>query len=98
MARERRNQLEAQLIERASRDRGFRQELMRDPRGLIGRELGLEIPPTVDIRVVEESTTASYLVLPPAPAASGQQLSDHDLEAVAGGWSDSCLCGPTIAC
>ena len=82
---QRRNDLQSQLIERATRDQGFREELIRDPRGVIGRELGVEIPQSVEIRVVEESPTASYLVLSPAPASPGQQLSDQDLEAVAGG-------------
>ena len=84
---QRHNDLQSQLIERATRDQGFREELIRDPRGVIGREMGVEIPPTVEIRVVEETPTASYLVLPPIPATAGQQLSDEDLEAVAGGWT-----------
>ena len=84
---QRRGELQSEIIERATRDPGFRQELIRDPRDVIGRELGVEIPPSVEIRVLEESTTTSYLVLPPAPVAAGQQLSDRDLEAVAGGWT-----------
>ena len=95
---QRRSELRAQLIERATRDQAFRQELVRDPKGVIQRELSVEIPPGVDIRVVEESPTTSYLVLPPAPVASGQQLSDRDLEAVAGGWSAWTDCGSCDAC
>ena len=81
----RRDELQGQLIERATRDQAFREELVRDPKVVIQRELGLEIPESVDIRVVEETPTTSYLVLPPAQAASGQQLSDRELEGVAGG-------------
>ena len=96
-----RNHLEAQLIERATRDQGFREELIRDPKGVIGREFGIDVPGSVEIRVLEETPTASYLVLPPAPVASGHELSDRDLEAVAGGWSgdsDCGSCGDTCTC
>ena len=84
---QRRDELQSRLIERATRDQGFREELMRDPRGVIGREMGIDVPEGVEIKVVEESPTTSYLVLPPAPASPGQELSDRELEAVAGGWS-----------
>ena len=50
---QRRSELQGQLIERATRDHAFREELVRDPKVVIQRELGLEIPPGVDIRVLE---------------------------------------------
>lgn len=81
------NEMQAQLIERATRDPSFRKELMADPRGVIRREFGVDVPDSVDIQVVEDSPTTSYLVLPAAEATAGQQLSDDELEAVAGGWS-----------
>ena len=80
-------EMQAQLIERATRDPEFRRELIDDPRAVIQREFGIDVPDSVDIRVVEESPTTSYLVLPAVQAATGQELSDEDLEAVAGGWT-----------
>ena len=94
---QRRSELQAQLIERATRDQSFREELVRDPWGVIGRELHVEIPPGVEIRVVEETPTTSYLVLPPPPAAPGEELSDGDLDMVAGG-STASTCYTLCAC
>lgn len=89
---QRRDELQAQLIERATGDPTFRRELMADPKGVLERELGLKLPPTLDIRVLEETPARNYLVLPPAPATAGHDLSDQDLQAVAGGWTGGSDC------
>jgi hypothetical protein len=80
-----RRELEAGLIERASKDEAFRRALVADPRGTIERELGVRVPEGVGLTVVEETPTARYLVLPPAPSRGGGTLADAELEAVAGG-------------
>jgi hypothetical protein len=85
-----REDVEQRLVERATRDAGFRQQLINDPRRAVEGELGVSLPAGVNVRVVEESANDLVLVLPPAGAASGQ-LSDAQLGAVAGGsnsWND----------
>ena len=83
-----RQQLEARLIDRALQDDAFRQELVRDPKGVVARELGMEqLPEHIQVQVLEESPSTVYLVLPPPVPGVGTELSDADLEAVAGGWS-----------
>jgi Nitrile hydratase, alpha chain len=77
-----------QVIERATRDSQFRQELLRDPAKTVEQELGVSIPKSIELRVVEETSSMLYLVLPPQPVAAGQELSDQELEQVAGGWSE----------
>ena len=82
-----RQQLEAQLIDRALQDETFRQELVRDPKAVFARELGIALPEHIQVQVLEESPTTVYLVLPQRVPGAGAELSDADLEAVAGGWS-----------
>jgi hypothetical protein len=54
---------------------------------IIEQELGTGVPAQVQIRVVEKTPDTTYLVLPPSasPLGQGGELSDRDLEAVAGG-------------
>lgn len=85
-----RQTLETQVLERAARDPQFRQQLKRDPRGTVARDFGVQIPPHITVETLEETSSKVYLVLPPAAAQRGQELSGHELESVAGGWSDPC--------
>ena len=57
------------------------------PRGPWSRSWGGQLPEGVEVRVVEESADTIYLVLPSASALGDQggELSDEELEAVAGG-------------
>ena len=83
-----RGKLEQQVIERASRDPQFREQLKQDPRGTVARDFGVEVPPDITVEVVEETPSRVYVVLPPVPAQSGGELTDHELEEVAGGRRD----------
>ena len=83
-----RRALEAQLIDRAMKDETFRQELVRDPKGVFERELSIRIPEHITVQVLEESPTTVYLVLPPPVDSAGTEVPDAELEAVAGGGKD----------
>jgi hypothetical protein len=78
-----RAEMERRLIERSLEDEEFRQRLLDDPKAAVEQELGSALPEGVDVRVVEESSDTIYLVLPGASVVGGE-LSDQDLEAVAG--------------
>jgi hypothetical protein len=68
-------------------DEDFRQRLIEDPKGAVEEELGTRLPEGVRIVTVEESADTIYLVLPSTPMKGREsvELSDPDLESVAGG-------------
>jgi hypothetical protein len=82
-----REQMERRLVERSLQDDAFRQHLLADPKVAVEEELATRLPEEVQVRVVEETAQTIYLVLPFASPLGGEggELSDRDLEAVAGG-------------
>jgi Nitrile hydratase, alpha chain len=91
----RRAELERRLIERSLEDEEFRRRLLDDPKGAVEQEIGTRLPQEIKLRVVEESPDTIYLVLPRSLplGGEGEELSDRELDAVAGGvdtFSDAC--------
>lgn len=97
MAADFRSDMEARVVERAIKDESFRRQLIADPHAALQQVLGVSLPGTVSIEVVEETPGTMYLVLPPADTGS-RELSEEEVGAVAGGgitWSSSsnqCSC------
>jgi Nitrile hydratase, alpha chain len=79
-----RGQLWDKIVEQAQKNPKYHQQLMSDPRSLMEKQLGTVIPKSVNIKVLEEANDTYYIVLP-ATAKEGAELSDSDLEKVAGG-------------
>ena len=74
---------QARLIAKAWRDTSFKQALLQNPAAVVAREFGTALPAEVTMRVFAEDARTQYLVLP--PALSDLELSDEQLEQVAGG-------------
>jgi len=54
----------------------YRARMVREPRLLL-REMGLDLPESVEIRVWDSSAEIRYMVLPERPAGSGGQSEDE---------------------
>ena len=74
----------AALLAKAESNPKFKAKLLADPKGTAQMESGVMLPDSFEVEVFENTPTAVYLVLPPAEGAEGE-LSDMELEAVAGG-------------
>jgi hypothetical protein len=91
--------LEALLISKAMADEAFKSELISNPKAVIAREIGQELPEGVEIEVLEPTRKKLYLVLP-LKVESGEmpsdELSNEQLDAVAGGKPYDCDTHPLI--
>jgi hypothetical protein len=84
-------EMEHRIVQRSIEDDAFRQRLLEDPKTAVEQELGSRLPEEVRVVAVEETADTIYLVLPSTPMAGGEggELSDQQLESVAGaGWFD----------
>ncbi len=93
------------VIKLALADEAFKTNLLSDPKSAIAEATNMTLPMSLEIRVYEDTPTVKHLVLPVNPANS--ELSDADLELVAGGKTsantDGIICGSvggtaTIGC
>ena len=71
------------IIKKAWADPAFKQRLIADPKPAISAVSGVEMPQSLKIRILEDKPGLKNLILPVNPKS--EELSDADLEAVAGG-------------
>lgn len=78
-----------QLIAKCWQDEALKAKLIGNPAAVL-KEFGLEAPAGVELKVVENSAEVQYLVLPAKPSG---ELSDEQLDGVAGGGylSEGCI-------
>jgi hypothetical protein len=62
----------------------YRQALVNNPKAVVEGQMGGKLPPGVNVKAVEETPNTIYVIVPHV-AKAGDELSDNDLEAVAGG-------------
>jgi hypothetical protein len=91
-----RAEIEGRIVQRSLEDESFRRRLLEEPRAAVEEELATRLPEDIQVTAVEETADTIYLVLPSAsPVGETSELSDQDLEAVAGGaerdtWGYTC--------
>ncbi len=79
-----RHDLEAKIIQHSWEDEAFRKEFIADPEGSFKKYLQVPAENLPKIVVHEEEPGTWHIVLPPKPA-NVKELSEADLERVAGG-------------
>jgi hypothetical protein len=77
--------LEEKIIQRAMEDEEFKTLLLKDPHKAIAK-LGVNIPKEMEIKILEETSKTSYLVLPFVT----DELSDDALSLISGGAFCNC--------
>ena len=79
-----RGEVQDLLAKFSSESATYRDRVKSDAKDVIEKQFGYSIPTGISVKVVEETADTVYLVLPHT-VAEGDELSDADLEAVAGG-------------
>ncbi len=88
-----RKEIEAKIIERAWKDQRFKLLLLKNPRAAF-KELGIDLPENIEIRIIEEKPNTVTMVLPALPKGV-QELSAAELEKLAGGTGENSKGCPT---
>jgi hypothetical protein len=79
-----RRDLETVLIEKCWKDPDFKKQVISDPKGMLERHTGQRLPTQIKIFIHEEDQNTLHFSIPLAPS-NVTELSDDDLERVAGG-------------
>jgi hypothetical protein len=77
---------QAQVVLKAEEDATFRAALLANPKAAIEKTVGAKIADQIKINVIESAANTVTIALPyAAKVGAGGELSDSDLESVAGG-------------
>ena len=79
-----RGEIQDLLVKFATEQPQYKNALKANPKDVIYKQFGIQVPGNVKVQVLQETADQVYVVLPHVVAA-GAELSDADLEAVAGG-------------
>jgi hypothetical protein len=79
-----RQEMEALIVQRAWKDDAFRDEFVSDPKATIEKYSGQKLPAELKVVALAEDDKTIHFVIPPKPA-NADELSDEELEKVAGG-------------
>lgn len=80
-----RRELEEKIVALAWKDDAFRRRFLADPKGQFEQRLGTKLPSSLAISAFEEDADHLHFVIPAKPRSDLTELSDADLEKVAGG-------------
>ena len=84
-------QLLQQITARAATDADFRARLVKEPHAAVRESVGIELPSKFRIKFVEKEPTLDAMVVLPDLQNESAELTEEELEAVAGGSWDFCI-------
>ncbi len=87
-----RGEIEEKIRFAAYKDPEFRRSLLDDPKGTLAKVTNQALPDSLEVKVIEETENEIYLTVPPKALEAGAELSDADLQKVAGGFLDDYTC------
>jgi hypothetical protein len=76
-----------EVIKKAWDDEAFMQRLLEDATTVL-KEQGIQLPEGMKVKAVQNSEKLAYIVIPPKP---GRNISDTQLESIAGGRYHDCF-------
>jgi hypothetical protein len=85
-----RKDIEAKIVALAWQDDDFRRKFVADPKGQFEARLGTKLPQSLRMTAHEENENSLHFVIPMKPQATAE-LSDEELEKVAGGISPTVI-------
>ena len=86
------------VLRRSAIDPGYRERLLADPRAAIREETGIELPAGYNVRFAEKPEGVHDLIVLPNPIPEAAEVSEEQLEAVAGGCDCSLTACGCSAC
>ncbi len=81
-----RGQVQDLLAKFATDNPKYRDALIKDPKGVLAKQLNTTLPANMNVKAVQETADTVYVVIPHVPGEG--ELDDADLEKVAGGKMD----------
>jgi len=83
-----REEIEEVVVNNAAKHPQYREALLKNPKKVIETQLNNKLPDGLNVKVIEETGDTIYVRLP-YRVTEGAELSDADLEQVAGGKGDN---------
>lgn len=80
-----RRDIEEKIVALAWKDDAFRERFLANPKAEFESRLGVKLPPGLQMAAYQEDGSNLHFVIPAKPSVNISELSDADLEKVAGG-------------
>ena len=75
-----------EIIKKAWEDERFKENLVKDPKGVLKKDFNIDIPADSELKVVVANPKLQYLLIPSNPSENKMsEITEDELLAVAGG-------------